>query len=76
MLLLNINIIIISKVEVNSEFFSFFFWNFCESNCLNENKAVNSLSEGLLHRSLPHWYGVWLLNRDILCSKFGIANYF
>jgi len=76
MLLLNINIIIISKVEVNSEFFSFFFWNFCESNCLNENKAVNSLSEGYYIGPPLHGYGVWLLDGDILCSKFGIANYF
>ena len=28
MLLLNINIIIIEKVEVSSEIFSFYFWNF------------------------------------------------
>lgn len=46
MLLLNINIIIIEKVEVSSEIFSFYFWNFCESNYLNKNKAVISPSEG------------------------------
>ena len=48
MLLLNINIIIIEKVEVSSEIFSFYFWNFCESNCLNKNKAVISPSEGAI----------------------------
>jgi hypothetical protein len=38
MLLLYINIIIIEKVEVSSEIFLFYFWNFCESICLNKNK--------------------------------------
>ena len=62
MLLLNINIIIIEKVEVSSEIFSFYFWNFCESICLNENKAVISPSEEvLLHKGPPlHGYGVRL----------------